>query len=150
MLRGLDPLMSPALLYHLASMGHGDELAVVDRNFPASATASRLVRLPSAGLVAAVKAILTVFPLDQWGKTPFSAMARGGSPATFAPSVTAAFEMSLEAAGRSFEIEALEAQSFYTRARSSFAVLATGEEQLYGCILLRKGVVLPEETHDVQ
>ena len=74
MLKGLDPLLTPALLYHLASMGHGDEVAVVDRNFPASATARRLVRLPGTGLVAAAGAVLAVLPLDQLVPAPVAVM----------------------------------------------------------------------------
>ena len=46
MLRGLDPLLTPDLLHALASMGHGDTIAVVDTNFPAAATARRLILLP--------------------------------------------------------------------------------------------------------
>jgi L-fucose mutarotase len=37
MQRGLDPLLTPVLLHALASMGHGDGIAVVDANFPAAA-----------------------------------------------------------------------------------------------------------------
>ena len=45
MLIGLDPLLAPDLLHALASMGHGDEIAIVDANFPAAACARRLVAL---------------------------------------------------------------------------------------------------------
>lgn len=37
MLKGLAPLLTPELLYALAQMGHGDEIAIVDRNYPAVA-----------------------------------------------------------------------------------------------------------------
>ena len=50
MLKGIDPLLGPELLMALASMGHGDELAVVDRNFPAVSVARRLVRLDGVPL----------------------------------------------------------------------------------------------------
>jgi L-fucose mutarotase len=50
MLKRLPPLISPDLLHTLASMGHGDELALVDAHFPASRVAqqgqNRLIRLP--------------------------------------------------------------------------------------------------------
>ena len=45
MLKGIDPLLGPDLLRVLAAMGHGDELVIVDANFPAEANARRLVRL---------------------------------------------------------------------------------------------------------
>ena len=51
MLKGLDPLLSADLLWILAAMGHGDDIAVVDGNHPAetiarATTSGRLVRLP--------------------------------------------------------------------------------------------------------
>src|SRR5918995_6363842 len=45
MLKGLDPLLNADLLYVLAAMGHGDELALVDKNFPAVSLGARVVRL---------------------------------------------------------------------------------------------------------
>lgn len=39
MLLGIDPRVTPELLSCLAYMGHGDEIAVVDSNFPAASTA---------------------------------------------------------------------------------------------------------------
>ena len=39
MLKHVPPFMDAELLWILAAMGHGDELAVVDRNFPAQSTA---------------------------------------------------------------------------------------------------------------
>ena len=35
MLRNIDPRVTPELLYALACMGHGDEIVIVDTNFPA-------------------------------------------------------------------------------------------------------------------
>ena len=35
MLWGIDPLLTADLLYALRRMGHGDEIVVVDTNFPA-------------------------------------------------------------------------------------------------------------------
>ena len=37
MLKGIDPLLGPDLLRVLAAMGHGDEIVIVDANFPAAA-----------------------------------------------------------------------------------------------------------------
>jgi L-fucose mutarotase len=33
MLKGIPPLLTPDLLHALASMGHGDAIAIVDANF---------------------------------------------------------------------------------------------------------------------
>ena len=37
----------------------------------------------------------------------------------------------------------LERFAFYERARQAFAVVPCGEDRLYGCVLLKKGVVRP-------
>ena len=42
MLKGLSPLLTPDLLHALASMGHGDEIAIVDANFPADSLGKQL------------------------------------------------------------------------------------------------------------
>ena len=64
MLRGVHPLLTADLLHALASMGHGDEIVIVDANFPAISVGRRLVALPGADAPRALAAILTVFPLD--------------------------------------------------------------------------------------
>ena len=43
MLWGIDPLLDADLLYALRRMGHGDEIVVVDTNFPAASTAMSTV-----------------------------------------------------------------------------------------------------------
>ena len=44
MLRGLNPILGPDLLHCLRSMGHVDEIAIVDGNYPADGNANRLLR----------------------------------------------------------------------------------------------------------
>lgn len=44
------------------------------------------------------------------------------------------------------EIEFIERFAFYERAKKAYAVIATGETAIYANVLLKKGVVLPEET----
>src|ERR671936_324353 len=69
MLKGLDPLLNADVLYALRSMGHGDELVVCDTNFPADAIARQtalgeLLRIDGVDAPRAVRAILSVMPLD--------------------------------------------------------------------------------------
>lgn len=45
MLEGIHPLLHADLLHALAAMGHGDELAIVDANFPAASVARRLLHV---------------------------------------------------------------------------------------------------------
>lgn len=144
MLKGLNPLLSPELLYLLAAMGHGDELAVVDGNFPATSTSRRLVRLPGADLSQAVRAILTVLPLDQAQAEPVAVMVAATGAA--APVTVAAVALAAEAVGRPLVAKPLVPTEFYERARAAFAVVATAEERAYGCVLLRKGVIVADEV----
>ena len=44
MLKGIHPLLTPDLLHALAEMGHGDTLAIVDANFPATRVGRRVIR----------------------------------------------------------------------------------------------------------
>ena len=64
----------------LASMGHGDELAVVDRNFPVVSLARRLVRLDGVSLNEAATAIFSVFPIDTFVSKPLVRMEVLGEP----------------------------------------------------------------------
>jgi len=56
MLRGISPLLTSDLLHILASMGHGDRIAIVDANFPAAA--GRLLHLPGVDAAVALAAVL--------------------------------------------------------------------------------------------
>ena len=60
MLIGIPPLLGPDLLYTLRAMGHGDEIALVDGNYPAQEHARRLVRADGHGVLAVMEAILAV------------------------------------------------------------------------------------------
>jgi L-fucose mutarotase len=40
-------------------------------------------------------------------------------------------------------IQSLERFAFYERAKDAFAVVQTGEQRLYGNIIVKKGVVAP-------
>src|SRR5689334_20895288 len=64
MLKGIDPVLSPDLLMLLRAMGHGDEITIVDANFPADALANRLVRLDGLESTRVLDAVLSVMPLD--------------------------------------------------------------------------------------
>ena len=74
MLKSIHPLLGPELLFALASMGHGDEIAIVDANFPAASLARRLVGMRGVGTAEMVTAILTVLPLDRTLPRPASIM----------------------------------------------------------------------------
>jgi L-fucose mutarotase/ribose pyranase (RbsD/FucU family) len=48
MLKGLNPLLTPDVLYALCAMGHGDEVVIVDAHYPADVVARSLHRFLSS------------------------------------------------------------------------------------------------------
>ncbi len=141
MLKGIHPLLHADLLHALAAMGHGDEIAVVDANFPAASVGRRLLHASGASASQALYAVLTVFPLDTF-VTPaaFTMEVVGDSDAL--PEPVREFAAVFTRHGLAdAEIGHLERNAFYERARASFAVVRTGELRPYGNILLVKGVV---------
>ena len=149
MLKGLDPILSADLLWVLAAMGHGDDLALVDANHPAEtiarATASgRLVRLPGLTMGRAARAILSVLPIDDFEPAPVRRMEVVGD-AQAVPEVQAQVQREVDAAlGRVSPMAGLERFAFYAAAKAAFAVVQVGDPRPYGCFLLRKGVIAGE------
>ncbi|WP_043339143.1 RbsD/FucU family protein [Belnapia moabensis] len=139
MLLGLDPLLTPDLLHALASAGHGDRIAIVDANFPAAANARRLIHLSGTDSVAALRAILSLLPVDDFEPDPALVMEVVDDPAAM-PEAVADLTRLLRGAGAG-PPRAVPRQDFYALAREAFAVVATGERRLYGNILITKGVV---------
>jgi L-fucose mutarotase len=145
MLKNLPPLLTPDALHALASMGHGDEVAIVDANFPAARVAAergaRLVQVAGADAPALLRAVLAVLPLDDFGPAAAWTMQVVGDGAAVPPPV-AEFQAVLRAAGECDAVP-LERFAFYERAAAAFAILRSGEQRRYGNLLLRKGVVDP-------
>jgi L-fucose mutarotase len=142
MLKNLSPLHTPELLHTLASMGHGDDLAIVDAHFPAVTMAKRLVRLDGIPAPAVLEACLRLIPLDNFVEDPALRMEVVNEP-DLIPEVQKEFQRVIDQEeGRHLPLSKLERHAFYERARSAYAVVATGELRPYGCVLIKKGVVL--------
>jgi L-fucose mutarotase len=140
-LKGIHPLLSPDLLYALASMGHGDEITIVDANFPAAANARRLIETPGAGSPAMLAAILTLLPLDTRVPPALFTMQVTGDPTAVPPPVADFAAVLVEQGLADMEMGHLERHAFYERARGAFAIVRTGESRRFGNILLVKGVI---------
>jgi len=142
MLKTLNVLHTPELLHALASMGHGDEIALVDCHFPSVSVARRLVRLDGASLPDAVAACLHLMPLDTFVPHPALRMLQVHVPEEI-PEVQQLCQEQIDLAEKKrVEMLGVSREEFYERARAAYAVVATGEQRTYGCILLKKGVVL--------
>ncbi len=141
MLKTLDPLLSADLLQVLRQMGHGDEIAIVDANFPAYAQGPRVVRLDGADAPRALDAILSVMPLDDFVDEAAWRMQVVGAPEAEPPIFEEFRAMVAKREGLRFRIGALERFAFYARTAKCFALVATSEVRLYGNIILKMGVV---------
>jgi L-fucose mutarotase len=140
-LKNIDPLLTGALLRLLDEMGHGDVLALVDRNFPAHRYGKPVFDLRGSDIEAAGKAVLSVLPLDGFVDSPIVRMQIDGSPDEIS-SVTAGLgAIADDAERRGVGIASLERFSFYEAAKEATAFVQTGETVPYSCYLLRKGVV---------
>jgi L-fucose mutarotase len=141
MLKTLSVLHTPDLLFALASMGHGDEIAVVDSNFPATSMAQKLVRLDGANLSSALDAILSLLPLDTFVKSPALRMMQVHAPDEI-PEVQKECQTIIDKhEGRGVLLAGISREEFYERAKKAYAIVSTSEARGYGCILLKKGVI---------
>lgn len=141
MLKGLHPLLTADLLHAMRAMGHGDELAIVDANFPAASLARRLIELPGTSSAGVLIAILTLFPVDARATPAAFTMLAGGRTGAI-PAPVAEFAAVFTAHDLAdCEIGQLERHAFYERARRAFVVVRTGELRPFGNLLLVKGVI---------
>ncbi|MGO4915217.1 RbsD/FucU family protein [Pseudogemmobacter sp. W21_MBD1_M6] len=141
MLRNVPAILSPDLLHALRAMGHGDDIVIADANFPAESAGPKCIRLDGVSASDALRAILTVMPLDSFVPDPALTMQVVGNPDAV-PDVVADFQRIInEAADTPAPLGQLERFAFYDRARTAFAVVQTGETRLYGNIILKKGVI---------
>ena len=141
MLKGISPIISPDLIKVLMEMGHGDELVIADGNFPAASIAQRLVRADGLGCPALLDAILSLFPLDPYVEKPVGLMAVvPGDP--YLPVIWDDYRRIIQQHESAFtDFEYIERFTFYERAKTAYAVLATSEMALYANIILKKGVI---------
>lgn len=143
MLKGIDPILGPGLLAVLREMGHGDEIAIVDANFPATSAGPHLIRMDGHDATRVLDAILSVMPLDDFVPNPAIRMEVVGDPGRLEP-VMREFESVLATREPQVKMASLERFAFYDRVAGAYAVVATGERRLYGNVILKKGIIRPD------
>jgi L-fucose mutarotase/ribose pyranase (RbsD/FucU family) len=74
MLKGIPPIVGPDLLYVLQAMGHGDQITIVDGNYPGESAGPRLVRMDGHSATEVLDAVLTLMPLDDFVDDPAISM----------------------------------------------------------------------------
>lgn len=137
--------LSPELIKVLMEMGHGDEIVIADGNYPAASNANILIRADGLGVTELLESILELMPLDMYVNAPVALMevAKGDN---FIPTIWDEYiSVITQKNGRPVQIEKVERSAFYERGKKAYAIVATGEEEIYANILLKKGVVKEKE-----
>lgn len=127
-------------------MGHSDDLVFVDANHPAtriaqSTSSQRLIQLPGMSMEVAIRAIMSVYPLDDFDPDPVRVMMPVDDPDRV-PDVQRAVLAEIErASGSAVRPGKLSRPDFYRAAAAGFGVVQVGDSRGYGCFLIRKGVI---------
>lgn len=142
MLVGIPPVLGPELLATLRAMGHGDEIALVDGNYPALEHARRLIRADGLPLVPLLDAILQMLPVDDFVPEALFRASVKGNPALADP-VHEEMEAVCARRAPGFALIALGGDALYARVKNAHTIVATSEPRLYANIIIRKGVIYP-------
>src|SRR5690606_27422793 len=142
MLKGIPPILGPDLLHILRAMGHGDEIAIVDANYPAESAGPPVVRIDGQTAADVLDAVLTLMPLDTFVEEQASGMEVVGNPKK-REQTHKDFDRIIKRHEPGMKLTLLERFAFYDRVQDAFAIVQTGERRLYGNVLLKKGIVRP-------
>ena len=148
MLININPVLSPELLFHLRSMGHGEILILADANFPANTSSDKVIRLDGVGVKEAASAILSVFPLDSFvvsqGGSPVLRMEVDDKPDELTETHKEFIEVVKKVSGENWNVGSISRQDFYKEAKKAYCIVTTTDARPYGCFILTKGVILPD------
>ncbi len=142
MLIGIPPLLGPEFLATLRSMGHGDEIALVDANYPAEEHGRRLIRCDGHELIPVLDAVLQVTPVDDFVPQALFRATVKGDPDLLDPVHKDIVAVCARRAPGKL-VTPLSGDQFYNRVKAAHTVVATSEPRLYGNVIVRKGVIYP-------
>ena len=148
MLININPVLSPELLFHLRSMGHGEKLILADANFPANTSNDKVIRLDGVGIKEAASAILSVFPLDSFivsqGGSPALRMEVDNKPDELTETHKEFIKAVKNISGQNWKVGSISRQNFYQEAQKAYCIVTTTDARPFGCFILTKGVILPD------
>ena len=148
MLININPILSPELLFHLRSMGHGEKLILADANFPANTSNNKVIRLDGVGIKEAASAILSVFPLDSFivsqGGSSALRMEVDDKPEELTETHNEFIEAVKKVSGENWKVGSIPRQDFYKEAKKAYCIVTTTDARPFGCFILTKGVILPD------
>ena len=142
MLKNVPKIVSPDLIKTLCEMGHGDEIVIADGNFPVETFGKRVIRADGIGGTAMLEAVLSLIPLDTYSNPNIILMQlMECDQGKINPVIWKEYEKIGEKHDKNVKIGHIDRFAFYERAKTAFAVIATGEEAVYANIILKKGVI---------
>lgn len=146
MLKNIPAFIDAELLWVLASMGHGDTLAIVDRNFSASRVAlkthmRKLIVLNGIDASTAVAGILQLMPLDRFVENPLMHMEDPQHPGELLEVHAQVQAACIKAEGREIKSQPIERFAYYPLAEACVGVIQTAETRPYGNFILSKDAI---------
>lgn len=139
MLKNIPKNLSPQLLKVLMEMGHGDEIVLADGNYPAASNANLLIRCDGVGIPELLRSILELMPLDTYVEYPIFLMDTVGNDPK--PAIWEKYQKIIQDNGNRPSIQFLDRQTFYQQGQQAYAIVATGEMEIYANIILKKGII---------
>ena len=142
MLKGIPKIVSPELIRILCEMGHGDEIVIADGNFPSENFGQRVIRADGIKGTEMLDAVLSLIPLDTYSDPNMILMQlMQCDEGKIDPSIWKEYAAIAEKHDKNVRIGTIDRFVFYERAKTAYAVIATGEEAVYANIILKKGVI---------
>ena len=145
MLNGISKLLDGNLLKVLCDMGHGDEIAIVDANYPAHTFGNTVLSYPGVSATELLDAIIKIFPIDHISRNQAMLMEVEPEDRKIEkndPVIWQDFRDIIQKQyGNNIRYGLLSRQDYYDESKKAYAIIQTGEERLYGNIILVKGVV---------
>lgn len=141
MLKGIDPLLNGELLRQLDQLGHGESLALVDRNFPAYGVGVPVVDLGEVSVQRVTQALVSVFPVDQYAEAPIARMGIDGYLETQNDAHRSVLEAINSEEGTKREWRVIPRLDFYTEVKKVRLVIRCLDSAPYACFIFQKGVV---------
>lgn len=142
MLKGINKIIIGDLLKVLCDMGHGDIVTIVDANYPAHTMNEKVISYPGQSATDLLKAVLELLPLDHIVEEPAYIMdlePKDKANGMETPDIWNEFSSLLKYYNKKYQ--KISRQAFYDMSKKSSVIIQTGEERLYGNIILVKGVL---------
>ena len=145
MLDNVSKLLNGDMLKALCDMGHGETMVIADANFPAKTVSDNIISCPGMNVSDVLEAIVDLFPVDvEYTEKPAIIMElTDGDKAKGLPRPEAwdDYERILSKRYPGIKLNNVPREKFYELSRETIVVFLTGEDRLYGNLLLTKGCV---------